>query len=103
MKITPGDNKPNLPRRLFWEYRFDDINWVKEADSIIDRVIERGKETEWDELIRFYGRKKVFHSLKSKITHLPDEVIADVCRHFNLQPQELLCYIRKQSTPQRWN
>ena len=34
--------KPNFPKRLFWEYNFEKIDWKKHAEAIIDRVIERG-------------------------------------------------------------
>ena len=103
MKNSFNQRKPNLPKRLFWEYRFDSINWKREADSIIDRVIERGTVADWDELIRFYGMAKVLDTVKNKIRHLPDEVIADVCKYFSLKPRELSCYTGKQSKPRHWN
>lgn len=94
---------PNFPKRLFWEYRFDEINWKKEADAVIDRVIERGSRVEWDELIRFYGKRKVLYTIKYKITHLPDEIIKEVCAYFKLKQDDLLCYLRKQSRRGHWN
>jgi hypothetical protein len=96
-----GD-KPSLNRRLFWEYRYDEIDWQKEYSAIIERVIERGTHDEWKELIRFYGRDKVVNTIKYETNYLPDEIIQDVCGYFNLKPTELKCYIRKQSTPRHW-
>lgn len=95
-------HKPNLNRRLFWEYRYDEIEWQKEYSSVIERVIERGTYDEWSELIRFYGRDKVVSTLKRETNYLPDEVIVIVCEYFNLKPIELKCYGRKQSTPGHW-
>jgi hypothetical protein len=40
------------------------IDWQGSYKTIIARMIERGKEKEWDELVRFYGRDKVRHALK---------------------------------------
>ncbi len=37
--------RPNLPKRLFWEFKYDAMDWFKEYAAVIERVIERG--TEW--------------------------------------------------------
>ena len=93
---------PNLKRRLFWEFRYSEIDWSKEYAAVIERVIERGTEQEWEELIRFYGKEKVVNTLKNETNYLADEIIQEVCRYFNLQPTQLKCYIRKQSLPGHW-
>lgn len=95
-------DRPNFSRRLFWEYRYDQIDWRLEYSMIIDRVIERGTHEEWEELVRFYGKELVIKTLKDETSYLPDEIIADVCGHFNLKPTELKCYTKKQSTPRHW-
>ncbi len=94
--------RPNLKKRLFWEYDFEHINWQKEASGIIERVIERGTREEWDELVKFYGKEKVMAELKSDIRFLIDEVMKDACDYFKLKPEELLCYTWKQSHPRHW-
>jgi hypothetical protein len=94
--------RPNLKKRLFWEYDYDNINWQAEAAGIIQRVIERGTHDEWIELVRYYGKTKVINVLKSEILFLPDEMIADACNYFNLNPRDLLCYTRKQSRNAHW-
>ena len=100
-KIALHD-KPNLPRRLFWEFRFDDMDWRKEYLTVIPRVIERGNQDEWVEMIRFYGKTKVIQALKNEIIFLADYAIEEVCVYFSLSKDELLCYTRKQSRPQHW-
>lgn len=95
--------KPNLPKRLFWEFKYDAMDWFKEYAAVIERVIERGTESEWKELIRFYGLEKVVNTLKNETNYLPDEIIQDVSRYFNLNPTQLKCYTRKQSLPRHWN
>jgi len=97
-----SENKPNFRRRLFWEYDFDHIDWQKEASGIMSRVIERGTHHEWGELVQYYGEAKVIGSLKNDIVFLPDEVITDVCEFFKLKPDDLLCYIMKQSQKGHW-
>lgn len=94
--------KPNLPKRLFWEFKYDDMDWFRESAAIIERVIERGTKVEWEELIRFYGKDKVVNTLKDETNYLPDEIIEDVCQYFKLIRPQLKCYTRKQSLPRHW-
>lgn len=95
-------DKPDLPRRLFWDFRYDDIEWRKEYRTVIARVIERGTPEEWIEMIRFYSEAKVIDALKNEIVFLADYAIEEVCAYFPLRKEELLCYILKQSRPQHW-
>jgi hypothetical protein len=101
-KSINGSIQPNLPRHLFWDQRYDDLDWQNGYNSIIARVIERGTKQEWEELIRFYSQSKVLQALQHEIKFLPDYTIEDVCLYFNLQKEQLLCYTRKQSRKGHW-
>jgi len=48
-----------LRRVLFWDTKMEKIDWEKQRNAIVKRVFERGNETEKDEIVRFYGQKKV--------------------------------------------
>lgn len=100
-RIASGDIL-NVPKRLFWDFEYEEIDWKISAEAIVQRVIERGTHEEWEELIRFYSKEYVLSSLKNEINYLPDMVIRDVCDYFTLAPTELKCYIRKQSNPGHW-
>jgi hypothetical protein len=95
-------DKPDLPRRLFWEFRYDDIEWRTEYLTVIARVLERGNSEEWAEMIHFYGEDKVINALKNEIVFLADYAIEEVCAYFPLRKEELLCYTRKLSRPGHW-
>lgn len=94
--------KPDLPKRFFWEFDYDRIDWQKAYVTVIQRIIERGGKERWQELVRFYGKEKVVNSIMNEINFLPDEIIEDACNYFNLKKEELKCYIRKQSQPKLW-
>jgi hypothetical protein len=94
--------KPNLPAWLFWEYDYKKINWRKGAVIVIERVLDRGNEEELEELIRFYGRKKVRQVLQYGTIYLIDHSIERACAYFKLKPEELVCYVRKRSKPGHW-
>lgn len=102
-KATIGNgSKPNLPKRLFWDWRYDAIDWQELYPSIIARVIERGTPEEWQELIRFYGYDKVVQALTKEILYLQDYAIDKVVNYFHLQKEDLVCYARKQSRQGHW-
>ena len=52
-----------LNKALFWDTDFEQIDWTRQALAVIQRVFERGDENEKEEIIRFYGAKKVEHTL----------------------------------------
>jgi hypothetical protein len=93
---------PNLPKRLFWDWNFDKIDWQGGYLSIIERVIERGNKREWEELMRYYSKSKVLGALKHEITYLPDYAIEDVCSYFEVKKEDLACYARAQLRRGHW-
>ena len=101
-KQTDADLIPNLPKHLFWDQRYDEIDWTGGYRSVIARVIERGGQKDWEEMLRFYSRPKVVNALLNEIKYLPDFSIEDVCNYFNLRKEELLCYTRKQLRKGHW-
>ena len=46
---------PAIRRMLFWDTDFDQIDWGRSKESILERVMERGDENEKQEIARFYG------------------------------------------------
>ena len=100
-KIITTD-KPDLPKSLFWEFRYDEMNWREQYLTVIARVCERGDDKEWEEMIRFYSHPFVLNAVKNEIKFLDNRAIEKVCNYFSVQKEELLCFIRKQSRPGHW-
>jgi len=49
-----------INRSLFWEASsIDSINWIKNANWVVQRAFEYGNRQEIEEIIRYYGREKV--------------------------------------------
>ncbi|RXP52914.1 addiction module antidote protein, HigA family [Lutibacter sp. HS1-25] len=60
--------QPNLDKFrkiIFWDTTMDKIDWVKNKKAIIKRILERGNETEINEIISFYGKDAVSIEIKS--------------------------------------
>ena len=94
--------RPNLPDRLFWDMDLRKIDWPNHARTIITRVIERGSDDEWVELIRFYGLERVLYTLKFESTYFPPHAIVRVCEYFHLKEEELRCYKREPWRKGHW-
>lgn len=94
--------KPDLPKELFWDWRYHEIDWQKTYLSIIERVLERGTKDEWKELIRFYGEPKIKTALTKEIMYLPDYIIEEVTRYFSLRQEDLACYVRQKLRRGQW-
>lgn len=57
LKRTP--NLEKFRRILFWDTDFNLLDWDKQKSAIINRVFERGNDTEIKEIIAFYGLSTV--------------------------------------------
>ena len=50
---------PAIRRMLFWDTDFDKMDWGRNKEYVIERVMERGDEVEKQEIARFYGMDRV--------------------------------------------
>ncbi len=70
IKHTPNIN--TIRKIIFWDTTIDKIDWHKNKKAIIKRILERGNETEINEIISFYGKKNISIEIKSiQKSHLP--------------------------------
>lgn len=59
--------KPNISKIrpvLFWDTRFENIDWQQHKAYVIKRVFERGNLTEKKEILRFYGHELIRKTLR---------------------------------------
>ena len=89
--LPKSEDKPNLPKVLFWEYDLDNVNWKTFDKVVIDRAAEYGNDADWAEVIRFYGYEYVKNDLLNEISYLPNFVIKKMCDYFSLNPDHLYC------------
>ncbi len=94
--------RPNLPKVLFWDLDFDKIDWKRSYRMVIERVLDKGNTSEWEEMISFYGRDNVINALINDITYLSEMTVDAVCEYFQLSKKELRCYLKKQLHKGHW-
>ena len=62
IKNTPNIN--NIRKVIFWDTDINKIDWDKNINSIVKRILERGNQKEINEIISFYGRKVISIEVK---------------------------------------
>lgn len=62
IRHTPNIN--NIRKVIFWDTDINKINWDKNSNSVIKRILERGNQKEINEIISFYGRKAISIEVK---------------------------------------
>ncbi|WP_372745278.1 HigA family addiction module antitoxin [Lutibacter sp.] len=70
--IIKQPNINNFRKVIFWDTTIDKIDWDKNKKAVIKRILERGNETEINEIISFYGKKTISREIKTiKKSYLP--------------------------------
>lgn len=100
-KYVPGGHKLNP--KLLWEYDLDKFNWDKSKRIVVQRVIEMGFPEDYYAIFDMYGGIEGVREIIKTIPYLSPLDTHFVCLFFNLQKEELKCYIKKQLKPQLWN
>ncbi|MGN6396124.1 MAG: DUF6922 domain-containing protein [Mucilaginibacter sp.] len=95
-------NKPILSKRAFWDVNMDTIDYEKHAGYVVEKVIERGKDDDFKNLLKFYGYQRV-KELALQANWLSDISINFCCALFKVKPTDFKCYEKKQSNRQHWN
>jgi hypothetical protein len=99
---TNNHSRPNLKERLFWDTKFDEIDWQKAARAVIERVLVRGNDEEYEELIRFYGREKIIQVLTKERCSIWEMRMDHVTAYFGLKKEDLSCYRWRQEHGYHW-
>jgi hypothetical protein len=94
--------KPNFDRRLFWDARYEAIDWQECALSVIERVLERGDNSEYEELIRFYGRERIIDVLTKEYCYIPKYMMEHVAGYFGLNQEDFTIYKRRLVKKSTW-
>ena len=87
---------------LLWEYDLTRFDWNAMQKIVLQRVIERGRITDFYAVLNLYGLKAFIEGVKN-IPTLNEKDIAFVCTVFGIKKQELKCYTHKQLRQKHWN
>ncbi len=95
-------DKPQLSKQAFWDVDMEMIDYDKNARYVVEKVIERGKSKDFDNLLDYYGFEKV-GKLALQANWLSDMSINFCCTLFKVKPTDFKCYAKKQLNRQHWD
>jgi plasmid maintenance system antidote protein VapI len=75
---------------IFWDVDIDNIDFLKRDRFVIERVFERGNDTEIREIIKFYGKKKCREIIKSAKSPI-FSTIKNARYYLDLKKEDLKC------------
>lgn len=88
------NNAPNISKRAFWDIDFNAIDWEKNKEFVIVKIIERGNFDDLLEIINFYGDDIIKKEL-CNANRLPERTYFFTLTYFNLRKDDLICSITK--------
>lgn len=93
--------KPIFNPRIFWDVRFDDLDYENKAAFIIQRVFERGDVPDIRACRRYYGDDKI-RTVLTNAKWLPLQTIYLACAVLDNELTDYRCYNTALSNPEHW-
>lgn len=91
-----------LRPNLFWDVDVHTIDLQKHKASVIERIVTRGRWTEFQEMLKFYGKSTVKEVLLNA-RWLDKRTLAFCSAIFNTPISEFRCYKLAQLNPEHWS
>lgn len=94
--------KPAISQKAFWDVRFNDIDFEKNALYVMEKVFNYGTWKDQVAIMQFYSLQRI----KKEIVHagyLRMPVISFLCVILQLQKNDFECYNKMQLHPLPWN
>ena len=90
--------KPVFQKSIFWDVNFENIDYDKKANFVIERVFERGDVDDIRQCRRYYGDEKVTDALLNA-RFLPEHTMYFAAAIINKEVNEFRCYKLRQLNP----
>jgi hypothetical protein len=94
-------NNLHFSPNLFWDIDETALNSELHSRYIVERVLMRGRLSDWLALLRLYGTERV----KKEALHIRylDRVTLNFCsQYFNVPKSKFRCYKQPQSIQEHW-
>ena len=93
--------KPQLSESLFWDTDPQSIDWQNQGDSVIIRVLEKGRLSDFREIRKYYGDNRIIEATKSARS-LSKKTLNFIALMFNIPLTEFRCYKKTPFPELQW-
>ena len=90
---------PALDPGLFWDADRSALEWEKNARWIIARVLSHGNQSDFNELVAYYGLDRIKQEML-EVRYLDKKTLSFVSALFDIPKERFRCYILRQLNPQ---
>ena len=84
-----------LPKHLFWDVVYEDIDFDEKKNFVIVRVFERGDFPEITKVRRYYGDETILNSITTA-KFIDEETFNFLSLYYDIPKEKFLCYKNKQ-------
>ncbi len=92
----------DLDISLFWDVEFENVDYDKYSQFIINRVLLRGDIKDWQEIKFYYGIERIKQEIL-QMKYLDERTLNFCSIYFNISKIDFKCYNTPQSTKELWN
>jgi len=91
-------DSPKLSESLFWDSEPRTIDFDNNARYVIEKVVSRGKFSDWLEIKRYYGLEKI-KECALRLRDLNPKTISFLSLVLDVPREEFKCYKLRQLNP----
>lgn len=91
-----------LTRTIFWDTRYESIDWIQNAPYVIDRVLHYGTLNDWRQIVAFYGREKV-KRIVLNLRYLDKRALSFCAAYFQTPKEQFRCFNTEPSIREQWS
>lgn len=89
---------PDISKRAFWDVGFENLDFEKQKDYIVQKIFEYGSWNDMLIITRYYGKENTKQVLQKSKFYLPD-AISFIATVFNINKEEMACSTTKPFRP----
>jgi len=90
-----------LSKNLFWDTDYNSINWDENARFVIERVVMYGTVEDWNTILKYYGRDKIYKEML-QAKELDPKSLSFLSCIFDTPPEKFRCFTQIQSSRAHW-
>jgi hypothetical protein len=90
-----------ISREIFWDTKYENIDWEGKAGYVIQRVVQYGTIADWRAVISYYGKERIKQEM-IKTLDLDPKSLSFISCIFNIPKEQFACYGQIQSSLKHW-
>jgi hypothetical protein len=91
-----------LTKNIFWDTRYESINWDQHVTYVVDRVLHYGTIKDWKQVLSYYGINKV-RDVSVKLRRMDKRTLSYCAVFFQIPKEDFRCYNTEPLLKAHWD